>query len=147
MCLMLYIGTAEELPLLSSADLSVDNVRDDRRGVRRWFSQPVVRFVGAHTGCSCGFPSVMTEPPPLEYYEGMPLASDDRAADLRSVRALLTLLGDVLARSGRVELYPVPDGDEQKPPKGVVEWKLRALDPERLFFNERFLHVVTDAAS
>ena len=47
-----------------------------------------------------------------------------------------------MARRSRVELYPVADGDESKPPKGVIDWQLTALDPDRLFFNERFMHVV-----
>lgn len=141
MCLMLYIGTAEELPTSSSPDLTIEAVSEPRQEVKLWFSQPAVSFVGAHTGCSCGFPSIMAESP-LDYYEGMPLESDDRAADLRSVRALLDLVGQALVRSDRVELYPVPDGDELKEPKGVIEWKMSSLDPERFFFNERFLHVV-----
>jgi hypothetical protein len=140
MCLMLYIGTAETLPLTSSPDLSVEGVAASRQAVRRWFSQPAVRFVGAHTGCSCGFPSVIAESP-IEYYEGMSLESDDRVADLRSIRALIDLIGQA-ALSERVELYPVADGDESKSPKGVIEWQLTALDPERLFFNERYMHVV-----
>jgi hypothetical protein len=138
---MLYIGTAEDLPVESSKDLTVESVEPARQAVAQWFSQPVVRFVGAHTGCSCGFPSVIAESP-VEYYEGMSLESDDREADLRSVRALIELLDQAAARSSRVELYPVADGDEAKPPKGVIEWRLASLDPERLFFNEGFMHLV-----
>jgi len=141
MCLMLYLGTAEECPLTSSADLSVEKVDEARQAVKQWFSQPAVRFVGAHTGCSCGFPSVIAESP-LEYFEGMTLQSDDRAADLRSVRALVELIGQAATRSERVELYPVADGEESRKPKGIIDWQLEALDPERLFFNEQFLHVV-----
>ena len=141
MCLMLYIATADELPLESTQDLKIERVEPARQGVSQWFSQPAVRFVGAHTGCSCGFPSVMCESP-IEYYEGMPLHSDDREADLRSVRALIALLDQATANAGRVELYPVADGDESQAPKGVIDWRLSALDPERLFFNERFMHVV-----
>ena len=141
MCLMLYIGTAEELPLTSSADLSVERVDETRQAVKQWFSQPFVRFVGAHTGCSCGFPSVIAESP-LEYFEGMAFQSDDRAADLRSVRALVEWVGQVAIRSDRVELYPVADGAESRQPKGIIDWQLEALDPERLFFNEQFMHVV-----
>ena len=141
MCLMLYIGTVEEIPLSSSADLNIESVDATRQDVTRWFSQPAVRFVGAHTGCSCGFPSVIAESP-IEYYEGMSLQSDDRTADLRSVRALIELVGQAAVHSERVELYPVADGQESTPPKGVIEWHLTSLDPERLFFNERFMHVV-----
>jgi hypothetical protein len=141
MCLMLYIGTAEELSLRSAADLRIESVDAARRDVTQWFSYPSVRFVGAHTGCSCGFPSVIAESP-IEYYEGMPLESDDRVADLRSVRALIELLRQVVSRSDGVELYPVADGEELKAPKGVIEWELDSLAPERLFFNEQFMHVV-----
>jgi hypothetical protein len=138
---MLYIGTPTELPLHSSIDLKIERVGAAREGVKRWFTHPAVRFVGAHTGCSCGFPSVIAESP-IEYYEAMSLPSDDREADLRSVRALVELIAQVVAQSGSVELYPVADGDEVKPPKGVIEWQLSALEPERFFFNEQFMHVV-----
>jgi len=141
MCLMLYIGTARELPLTSSPDLNIEPVGEARQRVNQWFSQSAVRFVGAHTGCSCGFPSVVAESP-IEHYEGMPLESDNRAADLRSVRALIELLTQAAGHTERIELYPVADGDEGKPPKGEIEWQLGALDSERLFFNERFLHVI-----
>jgi len=141
MCLMLYIGTAEALPLVSSPDLTIESVEPARQGVEQWFSNPAVRFIGAHTGCSCGFPSIIAESP-LEYFEGMWLESDDRAADLRSVRALIELVGQAAAHSKRVELYPVADGDESQAPKGVIEWQLDSMDPVRLFFNERFMHVV-----
>lgn len=96
MCLMLYLGTRGDLPDESSADLRIEGVATSRQTVQQWFSLPVVRFVGAHTGCSCGFPSV-TADTVIEYYDGMPLKGDDRSADLRSVRALLNLLG---TRSG-----------------------------------------------
>jgi hypothetical protein len=39
-------------------------------------------------------------------------------------------------------LYPVWEGDETKPPKGVIEWSFGRLDAERVFFNQHFLHVV-----
>lgn len=141
---MLYIGTAEEIPLESSDALKVESLDARAEGVRQWFSQPFIRFVGAHTGCSCGFPAVIAETE-IEYYEGMPLLSDDRGADLRSVQALIELLTRSLADADRVELYPVAHGDESKAPKGRIEWQVAALDPERFFFNERFLHVVRNS--
>ena len=56
MCLMLYIGTDEELPLLSSPDLKVEQVEPVRKVVRQWFSQPVVQFVGATPAAAVGSP-------------------------------------------------------------------------------------------
>jgi hypothetical protein len=137
---MLYIGTAEELPPTSSPDMSIEDVDESRRAVTQWFSQPHVGFIGAHGSCSCGFPSVVAESP-IEYYEGMSIDSRD-PADRRSVEALLQLLRQLVAHSGRVELYPVWNGEESLSPKGRVDWRLGALIPERFFFNERFMHFV-----
>jgi hypothetical protein len=139
---MLYMGTSGDLPVLQSADIRVEEIEPSRMAVRQWFSLPVVRFVGAHTGCSCGFPSVIAEQP-IEYYEGMPLGGDDREADLRSVRSLLALIRD-LAGAGPVELYPVADGDEGQAPKGSIDVVLEHWVPETFFFNERFLYRVTN---
>src|SRR6185436_13691679 len=69
MCLMMYLATAGDQPLRSSAELSGEEVESSRTSVRQWFSLPTVRFIGAHTGCSCGFPSVIAEEP-IEYYDG-----------------------------------------------------------------------------
>jgi len=138
---MLYMGTATKVLPSSMSDLRIEVIDDSRQSVRQWFSQPEIRFVGAHTGCSCGFPSVLADSP-VEYYEGMPLDSDDRAADLRSVRALIDLIAQILMGSEVVELYPVADGDQGNRPKGIVEWRIDALDPERFFFNEGFKHLV-----
>lgn len=147
MCLMLYLGTPSPPPLASSADLRIEPIGEGRDAVRQWFSQPFVHFVGAHTGCSCGFPSVIASSP-VAYVEGMRLESDDREADLRSVSALLAALsshgraGRTGGPAGTVELYPIADGQEGVPPKGVIEWRWRDLRADRLVFNEGFLHVV-----
>ena len=88
MCLMLYIGTATALPFRSSPELTIEAVEPRRAVVQEWFEHAHVRFVGAHTKCSCGFPSVIADVP-IEYDDRMPLESDNREADLRSVRVLL----------------------------------------------------------
>jgi hypothetical protein len=141
MCVMLYIGTQEGVPEERTTDLSVEPVEEARRMVTRWFTQPVVQYVGAHTGCSCGFPSIVAEGP-VEYFEGMWPEREERADDLRSVSALLRLLRAVPATGHPIKLYPVWNGDEDTAPKGVIEWALEELVPERFFFTEQFLHVV-----
>jgi len=141
MCQMLYMGTADESEVRQSDDIRVEDIEASRVAVRQWFSLPVVRFVGAHTGCSCGFPSVIAEQP-IEHFEGMPLGGDDREADLKSVRSLLALIRDHIGGAGQVELYPVADGDEGQPPKGTIEMEVDAWTPETFFFNERFFYRV-----
>ena len=69
MCLMLYLATQSDLPPRTSPELSVEEVEPSREAVRQWFSRPIVRVIGAHTGCSCGFPHVVAEEP-IEYWDG-----------------------------------------------------------------------------
>jgi hypothetical protein len=146
MCQMLYMATAGDQPLRESPELRIEPVEPLRAQVCRWFSLPAVRFVGAHTGCSCGFSSVIAEEP-IEYFAGMSLGGDDREADLASIRALLTLARERLAQEGRFEWYPVADGDEAVPPKGTIDVCIEDLSAETFFFNEQFLYRVTSRAA
>ena len=141
MCLMLYIGSHDGLPERSTPHLTVEPVEPARRSVLQWFTDPVVQFVGAHTGCSCGFPSVVSESV-VEYYDGMWPDSEERADDLRSVSALIQLVRTA-SRAGRnIALYPVWDGNEGEAPKGVVQWSLEQLVPETFFFTQQFMYVL-----
>ena len=142
MCLMLYLATSGDQPLRISSELSVEKVEDSREAVHQWFSLPTVRFIGAHTGCSCGFPSVMAEQP-VEYFDGMFDADKKRDADMRSLRSLLALVRTHVAAAGEVQLYPVWDGAEGSRPKGTIHVGLDRLNPETFFFNEQFLYRVT----
>jgi hypothetical protein len=142
MCLMLYLATSNDQPLRTSHELSVEEVESSREAVRQWFSLPTVRFIGAHTGCSCGFPSVISEEP-VEYFDGMFCDDEDREADLCSVRSLLALVQEHVAAAGEVQLYPVWDGEEDKPPKGTIYLRLDALEPETFFFTQHFLYRIT----
>jgi hypothetical protein len=54
---MLYLGTNANLSLRAAPDLAVEEVETSREAVRQWFSLATVCFIGAHTGCSCGFPT------------------------------------------------------------------------------------------
>jgi len=110
MCLMLYLATSHEQPLRRSSELSVEEIEPSREAVRQWFSLPIVRFIGAHTGCSCGFSHVVSEKP-IEYWDGM-FDGQDREADLRSVDSLLDLVREHVRAAGEVQLYPVWDGGE-----------------------------------
>jgi hypothetical protein len=144
MCLMLYMATEGDVPVRSSPELSVEEVEPSREAVRDWFSLPVVRFIGAHTGCSCGFPHVVAEEP-IEYWDGM-FDGQNRDADLESVDSLLSLVGEHVRATGEVQLYPVWDGEEGSAPKGVINLGLGALNRDRFFFNEQFFYRVTAEA-
>jgi hypothetical protein len=139
---MLYLATSDEQPLRRSAEISVEEVEPSRDAVRQWFSLPTIRFIGAHTDCSCGFPSVVAAEP-VEYFVGMFDDDEDREADLTSVDALLVIIREHVAATGGVELYPVWDGEESSPPKGVLTVDLESLDRETFFLNQHFLYRVT----
>jgi hypothetical protein len=138
---MLYVGTNGNLPLWAAPDLAVEEVETSREAVRQWFSLPTVRFIGAHTGCSCGFPHVLAEEP-IEYWDGLFDPGDERDADLRSVRALLTIIREHVTAFSAVELYPVWNGNEHLPPKGMIEVSVDSLDAETLLFTEQFFYRV-----
>lgn len=140
MCMMLYVGTAAPLPEFADADLRVEALGPSNVAVRASFTQPSVQYVGAHTGCGCGFPHVLGETP-IEYFEGM-FDDEDREADVRSTRRLLKLVRSCVDRGETVELYAVWARDEGRAPKGTVRWRLADLDPERMVFTEGFLYVV-----
>jgi hypothetical protein len=139
---MLYLASTREIPLRESSHLHIDEVEPECEVVRQWFSLPFVRFIGAHTGCSCGFPSVIADEP-AEYYEGFFDGKDDRADDLASVRALLAVIDDALVHGEVVELFPVWVGDAGEKPLGVVSLARHLVDPERFFFTEHFLYRFT----
>lgn len=65
------------------------------------FTKPHVYFLGAHTGCSCGF----------RYGIG----GDADEAGRESVRRLGAYLAAAVEAAGPVELYACWDGDEAEP--------------------------------
>ncbi|MEZ5286016.1 MAG: hypothetical protein R2712_14645 [Vicinamibacterales bacterium] len=139
--MMLYAGTPVPVPLRATPALRVEPVETARQVVCQWFASESICFIGAHTGCSCGFPSVAGDAP-VRWFDGLSLDSPTRADDLASVRALLALLAELTAGGSPVELLPVWDGREALAPLGVVEWTLEELDADRFFFTEQFLHRV-----
>ena len=141
MCLTVYLGTSVEPPPVATPDLTIERVSPDAEPVRQWFSLPYVNFVGAHTGCSCGFPYVVAEEP-IEYWEGMFDESKERQSDRRSLQALLDLIRPHALQSGVVELYPVWNGEEALPPKGTVRLSFEPIKAEAFVFTERFLYEI-----
>jgi len=141
MCLMLYMATSTDLPLRTSREITIEEVESSREAVLQWFRLPLVRFIGAHTGCSCGFPSLIAETP-VVYFDGVFRDAQHRELDLQSVRALLNLVREHVLDSGEIQLYPVWDGDEGLRPKGTIDLRLGALQPETFLLNQQFLYSI-----
>jgi hypothetical protein len=141
MCLGLFLASEIEIALADDPEMSVQEVSGSEKSVERFFSLPQVRYIGAHGGCSCGFSHGSAEVP-IEWYDGFFDENDGdvRRKDLASGQRLLALISAQLAKSAVVEIYPVWNGDEEQPCKGRIDLSLGELVPEKLFFNERFLH-------
>jgi hypothetical protein len=145
---MLYMATTGDQPYVATELLNVEDVEPKRLAVRRWLSLPVVRFVGAYTGCSCGFRSVVATEP-IEFDPEMFHADDgeDTTPEAQaSLAALMVMARTFAERDGAVELLAVWDGDEVEPPLGTIHRDVSDLQPETWFFIERFLYRVTAAA-
>ena len=142
MCLLLYMATHDDVPLRTSVDIRVEEVEASRDAIRQWFSLPEVHFIGAHTGCSCGFPHIVAEEP-IEYYDGVFDEDEKRQPELRSAEALLALIRDYVIDKGEVQLYSVWNGNEGLAPKGVINVALDSLRRESFFLNEQFFYRVT----
>jgi hypothetical protein len=82
---------------------------------------------------------------PIEWFEGMFDAPENRQEEIQAAGELLRLIGFALEASPEVEMYPVWNGVEKEPPKGSIPLILSTQDPARFFLNERFLHRVTKA--
>lgn len=138
---MLYMASSEPVAELETEDLTIERLRSSSEAVARHFGFPHVYFIGAHTGCSCGFPSVAAEVP-VTYFEGMFDDEDDeeRLKNLASVRALLELIRVCLTNASAVELFPVWVGDEAEGSHGTIELQFEQLDAQSFFFNERYLY-------
>ena len=141
MCLLLYIASSVRIPEIHDDDISVEPIDQGAEVVKRLFSLPEVRFIGA-PGCSCTFPHVVAEQP-IEWFEGMFNDEGDREEELSSVRALFALLDQLLSTSSEVQMYPVWNGAEGENPKGTIEIGFESLEPRKFFFNEQFVYRVT----
>jgi hypothetical protein len=51
-----------------------------------------------------------------------------------------------VAATGEVQLYTVWDGEEDRPPKGVIDVGLDSLNRETFLLTERFFYRVTSSS-
>jgi hypothetical protein len=104
----LFIAAAEPLETIpwdeSRPGFNVQSITESEEVVRRHFTKPNVYYVGAHTGCSCGFAF------------GLPDVKDEAeqaedAAGRRSVADLQRYVAGAVERLGEVEMFSAWEGD------------------------------------
>jgi hypothetical protein len=139
---MLYFGSRRELRLRQSPSLSLEVLSEKVEAVREHVGREYVYFVGAHTGCSCGFPHVKAEEE-FQYYDGMfEDEGPSRADDLASVGELLGIIDEAVDGRPDCVLFPVWDGSEGTAPKGEVVWHHQTMSPERIVLTEQFRYTI-----
>jgi hypothetical protein len=141
MCLRVYLGCDNEIPLVDEEYIHVEAVPANEKQVEQWFDCRCVYFVGSHLGCSCGFPSVSADKP-VEYRDGMFKANPNHADDLKSVDKLVELLHEIKPKNVTIKLYPVWFDELGREPKGIIPLYLKNINTSRFFFNERFMYVL-----
>lgn len=138
MCVALYIAAEKEPALVpwneGAPGFNVVALEEYERVVAQHFSKPCVRYLGAHTGCSCGF----------SYSPSVDDAEDERLgrASVESLRAYV----EQLVRPGdSVELYACWEGEWEEPSRGRREVTPAYFGGESFELTERELLVVTAA--
>jgi hypothetical protein len=112
MCVALYIAADTEPPLVpwneTTPGFNVTSVEAHERVVAKHFSKPHLRYLGAHTGCSCGFD-----------YGQIPAATPEDQEQDRLGRESLAGLREYLERlveaGNAVELYACWEGEWEEP--------------------------------
>lgn len=142
MCMALFAGADEPLAQIewqeSSPAFYVQPLSQTDESVRHRFTKAHVYYMGAHTGCSCGFNYGQIEPVTAEDHA-------EEAAGRASVAALQQFLRQAVLRLGEVELFSSWEGDWAEEPErhldvtpdwfGGEAFKL----PERVAFRVRAL--------
>ena len=134
MCLAVYLATAEPLPNLArwadTPTLNLGPISQREAGVQEKFSYPHLYYVGAHTGCSCGFSA------------GDPANAEARAHTTGDPIAVLRELpGDA-----PFEIWVCWEGDEREPVLTRLAFPLVDLATRTDWSEERTFSTVTRAA-
>lgn len=112
MCRYVYLASDAPLPLIKWDEgqpaFNVAELLDYDREVAKQFTKSNIVFLGAHTGCSCGF-YCDSEPPTNESEE-----IEDRAAR-ESMQTLIRYLSQQAQKSS-LEMFTCWNGDQGEPP-------------------------------
>jgi hypothetical protein len=138
---MVYIGSDREPPLIERDEISVKTLSPEDSQLLSWIDRSFVRFIGAHTGCSCGFRHIVAQQP-VPYFDGMFPEEDEDPKDRESTAALIVLLKSLLAPGESLTVYPVWFDSKAEPPLGTIHLRADELSAETFFFVEQFLYEI-----
>ena len=137
--MVLYAAADAALEIVPERDppgtFSARPITAAEAAVRQHFSKQHIYFIGAHTGCSCGF----------AFGNGGDEDDEGRA----SVRELRKYLERSLASVGPLELYACWDGEESEPTESrtVVQVSDFSADAEAFELEQRAFAIVSAGAA
>ncbi len=137
-----FIAAAEPLPFIpwneSAPAFHLQALSDVETEVRARFTKPHVYFLGAHTGCSCGFNYGLRD-------VRRPEDQAEELASQASVAALRAYLRDAVERQGEVELLSAWEEDWQNEPEQRLNITPDWFGGDHFAMPERALFKVTAA--
>jgi hypothetical protein len=140
MCMMLYIGSDETLPLVpwdeTAPGFYVAELLPDFADVCHQFSVAHVYYSGSHEGCGCGFQ--LGEYPDFE--------DDEAPAKRESLRRLAEYLDQQLVARRKLELFACWAGSETSPATHHRRLHSKDFTAERFFFLDGELSIVEQTA-
>jgi len=133
LCLALFIGSKKRLPLTAwdekNPHVFLTGLEEKDRSAGGHFTLPHTYYAGSHLYCGCGFSK-----------EG------ETGEELRRVERSFSELADILRRAlhrgGEVEIYPVWEGEQEKPVEGRQKITLADLTRKDFKFRERWLYAI-----
>jgi len=128
MCFAAYIGTNQKQTLTtwkqSETLLYLENLSKDDEVVKTKFSKSYVYYVGADTGCSCGFAWE------VEYFN-----DPEEQERKKSPQKLIDFIR-VLSEKESIEFYCCWEGDWDDPIIEKIELDIRNISLDKLYFME-----------
>lgn len=118
MCMAVFIAADEPLPFIdwdeSQPAFHVQPISPEEEGVRARLLKPHIYFLGAHTGCSCGFAYGMRDVNTGE-------DQADELASQASVSALRAYVHRAVDQHGEVEMFSAWESDLELEPEATIE--------------------------
>jgi hypothetical protein len=130
MCMAVYIASNVPLPLVAwnkdQPGFFVAELHPERESVRVQFSKPYVYYVGAHSGCGCGFA-----------YGRNPEYEEDIEENRGSVTRLSQYLTKAAEQNETIELFACWEGDQAEEPVKRRKATPSDIGGESFWFEER----------
>ena len=140
MCMTVFVAAREPLPFIvwneAEPAFHLQAISDAEESVRARFTKPNVYFLGAHTGCSCGFNYGLREVKGAE-------DQAEEFASRASVSALRAYLRDAVERQGEVELFSSWEEDWVNEPEQTLRITPDWFSGDSFAMPERVLFRVT----